>query len=136
MSYYTVRYYFSNKENSERWEIDKVIDYSTYSSLDLFKVKAFFCNEETYLEINLCQLYVVDALKTAMEYFINFYKENKMTKMEQATSDYLKSLILPVLNGYIGDDVNPETVDKMEDELITVLKSHMIQHNWEVIVDE
>jgi uncharacterized FAD-dependent dehydrogenase len=58
-----------------------------------------------------------------------------MNKIEQAYFDYLKSTLLPVLEGHIGDEVTPEVVKQMEDELIEVLKAHMIQYEyeWEVI---
>jgi len=59
-----------------------------------------------------------------------------MNRVEQAYMDYAKANILPILKGYIGDEVNPETIKKMEDELIAMLESQMIQHNWEVKVDE
>lgn len=58
-----------------------------------------------------------------------------MTRIEQAYFDYTKKYLLPILEGYISDEPNPKTIKKMEDELITILKSHLVVHNWEVIVD-
>lgn len=58
-----------------------------------------------------------------------------MDRIEQAYIDYTKKHLLPILKGYIGDEVNSETIRKMEDELVAILKSHMIQHNWDVIVN-
>jgi hypothetical protein len=59
-----------------------------------------------------------------------------MTEIEQAHIDYIKANIIPILEGYIGDEVNPETIKKMEDEMVAILESQLIQHNWEVIVDK
>jgi septum formation topological specificity factor MinE len=58
-----------------------------------------------------------------------------VTRIEQAYFDYVKEHILPILKRYIGSEVTPETIKKMEDELITILKSHLIVHNWEVKCD-
>jgi hypothetical protein len=59
-----------------------------------------------------------------------------MTKIEQAHFDYIRNQILPILKGYIGDDVNPETISKIQDEIVAMLQGQMIEHNWEVIVDD
>lgn len=59
-----------------------------------------------------------------------------MNRVEQAYLNYVRINLLPVFKKYIGDEVNSETIKKMEGELIAMLESQMIQHNWEVKVDE
>jgi hypothetical protein len=58
-----------------------------------------------------------------------------MTEIEQVHIDYIKANIIPILEGYIGDEVNPETIKKMEDKIVEMLKSQIIQHDWEVRID-
>lgn len=59
-----------------------------------------------------------------------------MTKIEQAHFDYIRTQILPILDHYIGDEINPEIIDKIQDEIVLMLQGHMIEHDWEVIVNE
>ena len=59
-----------------------------------------------------------------------------MNRTEQAYIDYIKKHILPILEGYIGQPTNPETIKKMEHEIFAILESHLIQHGWRLEVAE
>jgi hypothetical protein len=77
MSFYTIKYYLPNKYNPERWEIYKKINHD-FGKLDLYKVHSFYHNGENYWEITVNRNYVVDALNTAMEHFMDMFKNLKL----------------------------------------------------------
>ena len=59
-----------------------------------------------------------------------------MNRVEQAYHDYITAKILPILDGYIGDEISPETAKKINEKIIAQLRDDYIPIEYEVVVDE